>query len=201
MIFGEEFYLPGAKVPQVFLDADRQTAELHKNDPRVITTPKRVPMPFIEGCKGAKGPIIVTEDWYVKQEKKRLAKKAQEKRDMQIEMMQLISHKDRLKFKLGELDPSKKSDAKKIIAINIKIKDIEAELKVLQEQSGINLNELDHGSRLGRYVGHFKRFVRKTAKKVKRFYKRNRELIYGIAAIVLPVILTGLSNLLLRVIM
>ena len=152
-------------VSPVFQAADRLVAERHKNDPEVVTKPIEVPMPFIHGCPGANGPIIVTKDWYVKTEKKRLANRAKDKRIDQEEMMELLARRDRLRGKLGCLNPMKKEDAKQIVKINIKLRDLQAELEMLQHQSGINLNQLDHGSRFNRFIGRVKNFF----KRVKKF--------------------------------
>ena len=184
------FYLPGAHVSEIFREADRQWVEEHKNDPKPITRTVKVPMPFIHGVKGAKTPIIITEDWALKKKKKQLKHRAEDLKEMQIEMMQLIGKRDRLRFKLGELDPSKKKDAKRIVAYNVQLKDIDADLKMLQEQSGINLNELDHGSKLARFIGSVKRWCKRKIKKVKKFFKENKELIVGMISIIVPVVLS-----------
>ena len=184
------FYLPGSHVPKIFLEADRQWEEEHKNDPKPITRVEKVPVPFIHGCKGAKGPIIITEDWALKKKKKELKNRAEDLKEMQIEMMQLIGKRDRLRKKLGELDPAKKKESRKIVFINVQLKDIDADLKMLQMQSGINLNELDHGTRLARFIGGIKRRFRIIKKKVKKFFRENKDLIIGMASIILPAIFT-----------
>lgn len=194
MVLGEDYYLGGVdNVPAVFRDADRQIEASYRD--RIIKRveePKYIPVPFIKGCPGAEGPIIVTEDWYVNEKKKRMAKKAKERKELQIEMMQLLSQRDRLRIKLEELDPSKKKDSKKIVAINEKLKNIDAELKMLQMESGVNLEALDQGTKFGRFVGRLKRTWKRAVKKVKKFYKRNKELIIGVAAIALPALFGGL---------
>ena len=190
MLISPQYYLPGANIPKIFLEADRQINEANP-EPNIVTKPKEVPMPFIEGCKGAKGPIIVTEDWYVKAKKKELARIAQNKKDAQIEMMQLIADKDRLRYKLGKLDASRKKDSKMIVAINVKIKDIDAELKALQDIAGVNIDHLDKGSRFGRFVGKVKKVFRTVKKAVKHWYYEHEDVIKGVAAIVLPVLLSA----------
>jgi len=191
MAMNPSYYLPGANVPKIFLEADRQMNEANP-EPKIITKPKEVPMPFIQGCKGAKGPIVITEDWYVKEKKKQLARIAENKKDAQIEMMQLIADRDRLRYKLGKLDGSKKKDSKMIVAINVKLRDIDAELKALQDIAGVNIENLDKGSKLGRFVGRIKKIFKTAKKAVKRWYQRNEAVIKGVAAIVLPVLLSAL---------
>lgn len=188
------FYLPGATIPEIFLEADRQYMEEHKNDPIPVTKPIKVPMPFIHGVKGVKQPIIITEDWALKKKKKELKRRAEDLKEMQIEMMQLIAKRDRLRLKLGELDPANKKDARRIVSYNVQLKDIEADLSMLQDQSGINLNELDHGSRLARFIGGMKRWVKRKVKKVKKFFRENKELILGMCAIILPVVVSAITK-------
>ena len=180
----------GATYPEVFIAADDLIKERHKNDPKVITEPKKVKMPFIKGVPGVRGPIIVTEDWYFKKEKKRLAKRALDKREMQIEMMELLTKKDRLRYKASSLDITKKKDAKKLVEINTKIKDINAELELLQDQSGIVISQLDRGTKISRIVGHIKTMIRKKVKAFKKFVKNNEKFIMGMLGIIVPGILT-----------
>lgn len=152
-----------------------------------------VPVPFISGDENH-GPLIITEDWYVEKRKEELADYSHNMKDIQIHMMQLIAERDRLKYKLGELNPGSKKDAKKIVSFNVKLRDIEAELTSYQQIYHINLDEVDKGSKLGRFIGRIKRTFKTAKKKVKKFVKRNKELISGLAAIILPVLITSLST-------
>lgn len=177
-------YLDDRLMPKVF-----KTAEEPAVEEKIITKPKTIPMPFIDGRTDTnKGPVVITEDWYVKCRKKELAEIAKDRKAAQIEMMQLIAERDRLRYKLGKLDMSKKRDSKIAVAMNVKIKDINAELESLQSITGININTLDKGSRLGIFVGKCKRLFHKVKKAVKKWWERNGELITGLAAIILPFI-------------
>lgn len=183
----EDFYIDASAVPKVFRDVDKIMEEKYK-PVRIVTKPIEVPMPRIEGCPGAIGAVHITEDWYIKQKQKQILNRAKSKKEMQIQMIQLLAQKDRLRFKLGELEPGKKRDSKMIAKINIRLKDIDCELDLLQMQSGVKINELDKGTKVGRFLGRLKRMGRKICKKVKRFYRNNSELVNGIAAVVLPLI-------------
>lgn len=189
----EQYYLDTRYVPEIFKIADR---EMEKRYPRekIITEPKQIPMPYIKGCESAH-PVVITEDWYWKKKKKQLVKRAKEKKEIEIEMMQLLAKRDMLRIKLGELDPANKHDSKKIVAINIELKDIKAELLMLEQQSGIRLDDLDHGSRLARFIGRMKRRAKKVCKKIKNFFNENSDFIANMAAIVVPVVTMFLSKL------
>ncbi|MCM1439565.1 MAG: hypothetical protein NC131_10255 [Roseburia sp.] len=158
-------------------------------EPKQIKKPKVIPMPFIKDAKGSKDKIIVTEEWYVKTKKKKLAKQAKERRDIQIEMMELLGERDILRSKLSELDDSKKKDMKKIVSINVKIKDINAELEMLQKEAGINVDDLDKGTKLGRFYNKLKRNIKKKVKKAKKWIKRNRELVSGVLSVIVPILI------------
>lgn len=181
----EEFYIPGSAVPDVFRKADR-IMDKKLRPLKVMTAPREIPMPRIEGCPGAIGPIHITEDWYNEKMKKKEEKKAKDRKKAEIEIIKYLAQQNRLRFKLGELDPSKKKNEKKIASINITLKNIEAEIRMLQEQNGISISELDRGSKIGQFVGRMKRRLKKIAKKVKKFYRDNTHLIDGLAAIILP---------------
>ena len=192
MYNAKQFYIsPDSNIPYPFREADRIMTELHKNDPEPAWEPIVVPMPFIKGCPGANGPVIVTKDWYVKTEKKRLANRSKDRRIMQEEMMELLVRRDRIRAKLGTLDPCKKEDGKMIVKLNIKLRDIQAELEMLQDQSTIKLEELDHGTRFDRFVGRIKNFFRRIGKSIRKFFERNKEVILGVASVVAPVIISG----------
>lgn len=183
-------YLDDRLIPKVFKNAEEAPIEK-----KIVTEPKKIPMPFIDGRTDTnKGPICITEDWYVKCKKKELADIAKDRKNAQIEMMQLIAERDRLRYKLGKLDMSKKKDSKMAVAINVKIKDINAELESLQAITGININSLDKGSRFGRFVGKCKRIFRKVKKRVRKWWDRNRELIGGLAAIIFPFVMSALAK-------
>ena len=148
----------------------------------------KVKMPYIRSSKNAKKKVIVTEDWYLKKKRKQIEERVRDKKEMQLEMIQLLSKRDRIRFKLGELDLTKKKDVKKQKAYLERLEDIDAELKVLEDQSGIKIDELDRGSKLGRFFGRIKRGWKRFKKKVKKVYERNETLIVGIASVVLPIV-------------
>lgn len=183
----EQFYLDGSAVPDVFKIADR-AMEAEYKPIKIVTAPREVPMPRIHGCPGAEGPLFVTEEYYTKKKEKMMVKRAKEKKEMELEIIKLLAQRDRIRFKLGELDSTKKSDAKKIVNYNARLRQIERDLSMWETQSGIHIDELDHGSKIGRFLGHLKYGVKKTAKKIKKFYHEHRKMIDGLASIILPVI-------------
>lgn len=183
----EQFYLDGSAIPDVFKIADKAMEEKFK-PVKVVTAPREVPMPRIHGCPGAIGPLFVTEDVYVKQKEKMMIKREQEKKEMELEIIKLLAQRDRLRLKLGELDPAKKSNAKKIVNYNARLRQIDADLKMWETQSGIHIDELDQGSKIGRFLGQLKSYTKKIGKRVKKFYKRHEDLINGLASIILPVV-------------
>lgn len=183
----EQFYIDGSAVPEVFKIADRQMEEQYKPI-KIVTAPREVPMPRIHGCPGAIGPLFITEEVYMQKKEKKMIKRAQEKKEMELEMIKLLAQRDRIRFKLGELDSTKKSNAKKIVNYNARLRQIDVDLKTLETQSNIHIDELDRGSKIGRFLGRLKTSAKKIVKRIKKFYNRNEDLISGMASIILPVI-------------
>lgn len=182
----EEFYLDKKYVPKIFLEADRVMEKEFK--PLNKNKPIEKPMPRIEGVPGVQGPLYVTEDWYIEKQRKRELKRLKQQKEAQIEMINLLAQKDCLRHKIGKLDPSKKRDSKRIAAMNVRIRDIDAELRFLEIENDCKVQDIDRGTKLGRTIGHIKRFARKISKKIKKFYNRNIELINGMATMIIPVV-------------
>lgn len=182
----EQFYIDRHVVPEVFLQVDKIMEEQYKDkmEPRRIV---EKPMPRIEGTPGVQGPLYITEDWFIKKSRKRELKQLKEQKEASIEMIKLLSQKDCIRHKIGELDPSKKSNIRRIAAMNVRIRDIDAELKILEQEYGCKVEDIDRGSRFGRIIGRLKRFAKKTCKKIRKFYRRNEEFITAMAAIIVPV--------------
>lgn len=190
----EEFYIDTRSVPNVFKIADREMEKRYPREERMKVKPREIPMPYIDSNPNVPGPVYVTKDWYFKKKKEKMIEKGKEVREVHIEMIQLLAKKDMLRTKLGELNPGKKKDAKKIASINVDIKDIDAELEMLSWQYGIDIKELDKGSRLGRFLGRLKRKAKKIIKNVKRFVIDNSDFIMNIAAVVVPVVMAIFGN-------
>lgn len=159
-----------------------------------ITEPVPIPMPFIQGDPTKKGPIVVTKDWYVREKKKRLTAAAKTKKQIQIEMMDLIAQRDYLMAKLSRLRPHKKKDMAKVVELNVDMRDLQARLELLESQSGLKVEELAYGTRWQRRLQKAKDVVRRGWKKVKKFFRRNRDTIIEIATIAIPVLVAGIAT-------
>jgi len=173
-----------AEREKIFNYADLEMEKRYPKPPKWFK-PREIPMPYID-TRTNNGPLVITEDWYWKQKTKQTIKRAKDKKQDHIEMIQLLARRDMLRAKLGELDIRKKKDAKKIAVINIKLKDIDAELQMLEMHSGIKVHELDKGTRFNRFVGRVKRVARNIFKKVKKYFKENGEFLLNMAAIIVP---------------
>lgn len=153
-----------------------------------------IPIPFIEG-DGTKGPIYISKDWYVKKKKKKIKKNAKESKAVQIELMQALAKRDKVLKKLAALDPIKKKDSKKIVKLNIKLKDLELEIDALQRQVGTDLNELNHGTKWQQRWESFKKKIKKVGKSIKKWYKSNKEIIWAVASAVVPAVIGIIVNI------
>ena len=183
--------------PAIFRYLDELAEEEKRQQPKILPNGKieiKVPMPFLHHPQSVKGPVVITEDWYVKTERKRLAKLSKEKRILQEEMMECLAEKDIIKGKLGKLNPVDKRDAKKIVKYNIKLRDIDAELHMLSNQAGITIEALEHGTRFQRFRGKISNWLASTGKKIKKWYKRNEHIIQPIAVIAITVFASSLAT-------
>lgn len=187
MVISKKYYLPGATIPEVFLKADQAINDANPS-PEIVKEPIKIPMPVIKGVKGCR-PVIITKDWYLKMKKKQMGDIAENSKDAQIEMMKLIAERDRLRYKLGKLNPGKKKDSKMIVNINVKLKDIDAELEYLQEIAGVNIDQLDHGSKLGKFVARLKMVCNDIKKSAKKWYKKHEDKFIAVASVAIPLVL------------
>ena len=97
-----------------------------------------------------------------------------------------LAKKARYQKNISKLNPNDPKEHKKIVVLNFKIRRINEKLEILQKESGINLNNINTGSRLERFINFVKETATKIVKKVKKFFKRNYDIIMGVASIVLP---------------
>lgn len=180
------FYV-SSNLPEIFRIADEEMARRHPQ-PEVIKKPIKVPVPEIKRNYGAEGPLKVTKKWYVKKKQKKMLKRIKSQREAEFDMIQLIARKEMLQKKLSEFDIGKKKDARKIASYNVEIKKIEGEISQLEMMYDISSVEIDQGTRVGRFLARCKKKVKSVGKKVKKFCKKNAELLTGLASIILPVI-------------
>ncbi len=121
-----------------------------------------------------------------------------ERREIKVDMVHLLTERDRIKRELGKLDVGKKKQATKIAQLNIDLCQIDEDLRTLESISGEAVPELNQGSRISRFFNGVKRKVKKACTKVKKFFNRNSESIIGLSAITLPVMLGLGARILLR---
>lgn len=155
--------------------------------------------------------IIENQDYYIddednKQENKKSDKKQQEeskpknskpkkrvyttdeKRAMEIAFIQLLARRDLLRQNLSKLDPGKKRDCKAIAVMNIELTMINQRIQDIEAVIGKRSEELDHGTKTGRAINKAKRGLRKIGNSIKRFVKRNRDIVEGVVTIAVPLL-------------
>lgn len=129
------------------------------------------------------------------QEAKALRKKQKEEREYEerkqraeIAAIELMARKEYLLNKLDTMDFSKKKSSSKIADINIELKSIDYELNRLRTEYGIEIKEINNGSKVKRFFRSVKSKFHKIGKKIKKFMKNNSELIIGLSSVILPVV-------------
>ena len=133
----------------------------------------------------------------IKAEKER-AEYEENKRQAEVDMIQLVARREYLKNTLGKLNPGKYKDTQKIVNANIELKNIEETIASLCSEFGISDNALETGSKSSRFFNTVKRKVKNTFGKIRRFFGRNKDVILGVGSIVLPLIGSVIASLIVR---
>lgn len=110
------------------------------------------------------------------------------KKEYEIELINLLAKQKFLKARLEEMNPGKEKDAKRIAAFNIELLNIEERINRIQVESGIYLDKLEEGSRVKKFFIKVKTKCKKAVTKVKKFFTKNKEMVIGLASVVLPFI-------------
>lgn len=190
--YDDDFYLPGANIPEPFRAADEM---MHNKTKRPNIAKKHKEVPTVEGPSDTIPVVFVSDEWYYKKKRKKKVNQAKDARYDQIEMMRLMCMRDQIRAKLGQLDPSNKKDAKKILKANIKLNDIDIQIKTIEEQSGINAKKLDHGTRFSRFKARVKKKVSSIKKKVKKWYHENKKEIDKTLEVIIPLLVTSVVKI------
>ena len=130
---------------------------------------------------------------------KKESKGKKSRKEYEIEIIQTIANMEYITRKLEELDPGKRKDAIKIAALNVELRNLQENLNRLKIESGINISELDIGTKFGRFCLRFKSTMKRIKKKCKKFFKHNQDLVIGIIAITAPVLTTVLLKSVLHI--
>ena len=120
-----------------------------------------------------------------KNEKKESKINVKTPKEYEIEIIQLLARMEYTTRELEKLNPGKRKDAVKIAALNVELRNMKLKL---EDESGIKINELEIGTRFGRFMMKLKSIGRTIKKKAKKFFKHNQELVTGMIAIIAPVI-------------
>lgn len=186
----DQFYL-GSNIPEVFRIADRQVDAENPNK-EYVREPYEVPMPSIQSNPNVEGPIHMTKEEYEKRKIKQQKKREKKTREAEVEIIQYLAREEMIKSKLAKLDPCKKKDSKKIAAYNIELKNLRANIEMLQEQYGIKIDSLDRGSKVSRFFARLKKKATRIFRKIKKWYERNDDLVIGVLGIAIPVLFSSL---------
>lgn len=147
----------------------------HRFDYKIVREPKPVPMPIIKHYDENnmyRPPLIVTTDWYCEKAEAQAIQNAKNHKLDQIDAMELIIERDRIRDKLGLLDRRKPKDAKRILKLNCKLRDIDAQIKWLEDACGKHNQKVDYGSTFGRKCRRIKEMATKAGRAVKKVVKK-----------------------------
>lgn len=123
----------------------------------------------------------------------------EDKRNIKIDIVHLMTERARIKKKLSTMDPSKKKGARKIAEMNIDLEQINEDIHNMSDMIGEPEPKVEYGSNSGRFFNRAKSKIHSGWKKFKKFCKRNKEIIIGVSVMVLPVAVSLVAKLLLKV--
>ena len=187
---------------QTSIEIMRRAEGLRKkhNPSQLRKMPKRKkPMPTLNSNPNIRGPLEVTQEYRDNYEKQQLEEKRsneeKERRSAEAKRradehsyMQMIAKRKRFELVLDDLDPKKKKDSIKIAEINAKLLNLDRKIKRYQVELGIDPNNINKSSsKLRNFWEAIKKKSKKVWKKVKKFFKRNKDTIYEILMIITPV--------------
>jgi hypothetical protein len=131
--------------------------------------------------------------------KKEEKEKAQLLRNQEDKIVELLGKKAQLHIRLDQLNRRDPHDAKELPVIQFRLRHIEEKLEELQKASGINLDNLEEGSKVGRFYQGCRRLWDKTkeifsscTKTVKKFFKNHARTIVKTAVMVVPITISAL---------
>lgn len=124
----------------------------------------------------------------LKKKQKEEREREEQKQRAEIASIELMARKEYLLNKLETMDFRKKKSASKIADINIELKSIDFELNRIRTEFGIDIKEINNGSKVKRFFRKVKSKFHRFGKKTKKFVKNNSELIFGLASVFLPII-------------
>jgi hypothetical protein len=176
------------KAERLFTDCERYFRRQGLYTDWSKTEPKVVPMPRIENDHTIRGPFFVTDEFKRNFDLQKAKEKEKERKEYERDMIILLAKKERCFAKLSAIDISKKKDVKRLALLNIQLVNIDNELKRLEFFSGIKIDQLCNGTKLGRFWNKVKTKFRRGIKKLKKFFRKFQEPVLGFLSIAIPII-------------
>lgn len=125
----------------------------------------------------------------LKRRQKEEREAAEMKNQAEIKSIELAARRDYLRKQLNNINLNKRKSAAKLAAINIELKEIENELNNIKEVYDIEVPNINEGSKVKRFFKGVKNSFITAGKKIKKYCKKNSELIKGLASVIIPVAL------------
>lgn len=150
-------------------------------------------MPKIEG-RPEWGPIKITADELEKRKKEEVIQKRIEREKAKANILRCISMKRKILRKIAKLNPSKKNYSKKRAELHSNIIDLDEAIRctcVLHRLKVVEKPE-PQPSLIARAKEYLTKKTKAIKKSVKKFCKRNAEIIESIAVITIPIIIAGI---------
>lgn len=195
-MYVERFYLT-EDIPEIIKLGQQHVDRLYPDPEEVVRRPIKVEPPMIHSNPNVHGPLKATKKWYTQEKQKAMCQYAESKAEAERETIQLLAERDRIRKILPTLDPTKRKDVKRIAALNCRLNVINTYLESYQVQYGLDIKELEYGSKMKRLLNKGKQKVKKFAKKVKKTLNAHTDIVTAVASAATAVFVAVFTKLLL----
>ena len=189
-MYVERFYLT-EDIPEIIKLGQQHVDRLYPDPEEVVRRPIKVEPPMIHSNPNVHGPLKATKKWYTQEKQKAMCQYAETKAEAERETFHLW------RKNLSTLDPTKRKDVKRIAALNCRLNVISTYLESYQVQYGLDIKELEYGSKVKRFLNKGKQKVKKFEKKVKKTLNAHTDIVTAVASAATAVFVAVFTKLLL----
>ncbi len=180
-------YYLDENIPNIFKIADEYVnkSEEKEEKSKILQMPKRKKDPHL---KKEKKNFQKQKNHENKKVHKHMEQEQVSIDEIKNEIINLLYIKDEFKDKLKRLNINTKKGYRKSVEIIRILKEIDNELETLSNKYRLSIETLKRKSGWGRFKSRVKRKANYQFKKIKKIWKRNKEMFVGIASVIIPAI-------------
>ena len=142
------------------------------NEPTLI-----LPQPTLKGNPNRKGPMSITDEHMVSERIRNTQERNTQMKEYENKLIKALAKRERIIAKIPKLKISNKSQSKEIARLNIKLSEVNKTIEIIQEQSGLTMRNIKHGTRLQKFMNAMKIKLKKIVKVIKQIYKDHKVVV------------------------